>query len=239
MCSLEKRGTVFVLTLLGGGEHRLSPDYIDSIISALAHVNERSQEASALITTNEGKFFSNGLDLDWVNSNSSPLHDKEARFRHLSCKFRELLAAFLNLKMPSIAAVRGHAVAGGFILALAHDYRFMRKDRGFMYMSEVDVDIVIPSDVMSIIRSKINPSVLTEVVLGGRKYTAEMGLKEGFVDSAHNNSAETLDAAISAAEQFGRRAWNKDVYLALRHATFPQVVDEFELLGYRPLPSRL
>eukprot|EP01018_Ginkgo_biloba_P037998 Gb_12043 [translate_table: standard] len=237
MCSLEKRGTVFVLTLLGGGEHRLSPDYIDSILSALSRVNERSHEASALITTNEGKFFSNGLDLNWVNS--SPLLDKEARFRLLYSKFGELLAAVLNLKMPSIAAVCGHAVAGGFILALVHDYRFMRKDRGFLYMSEVDVGMVIPSVAMAIIRSKINPSVFTDMVLGARKYTAEMALKKGFVDFAHNNSAETLDAAITAAEQFGRRTWNKDVYLALRRATFPQVVDEFELLGYRPLRSRL
>eukprot|EP01018_Ginkgo_biloba_P038001 Gb_12046 [translate_table: standard] len=236
MCSLEKRGAVFLLTLLGNGEHRLSPDYIDSILSALAQVNDRSHEACALITTNEGKFFSNGLDLDWV---FSPSHDREARSRHLSSKFSELLAAVMNLKMPSIAAVCGHAVAGGFILALAHDYRFMRKDRGFLYMSEVDVDIVIPSDAMSIIRSKINPSVVADMVLGGRKYKAEMALKEGFVDSVHNNSGETLDAAISAAEQFGRRNWNKDVYLALRLAAFPKVADEFQFKGARPLPSRL
>eukprot|EP01018_Ginkgo_biloba_P038000 Gb_12045 [translate_table: standard] len=237
MCSLEKRGTVFVLTLLGHGEHRLFPDYIDSIISALTRVNERSHESSALVTTNEGKFFCNGLDLDWVNS--SPLHDKEARFRHLDSKCRQLLVAFMNLKMPSIAAVCGHAVGGGCILALAHDYRFMRKDRGFLYMSEVDLDIVIPSDIISIIRSKANPSVLMDIVLGGRKYTAEMALKEGLVHSAHNNSAETLDAAISAAEQFGRRNWNKEVYLALRHATFPELVDAFQLRGHPPLPSKL
>eukprot|EP01018_Ginkgo_biloba_P037994 Gb_12040 [translate_table: standard] len=95
-------------------------------LSRLTRVNELSHESSALVTTNEGKFFCNGLDLDWVNS--FPLHEKEARFRHFYSKCRQLLVAVMNLKMPSIAAVCGHAVGSGCIVALAHDYRFMRRD---------------------------------------------------------------------------------------------------------------
>ncbi|KAK1677839.1 hypothetical protein QYE76_038687 [Lolium multiflorum] len=53
-------------------------------------------------------------------------------------------ADLLALPMPTVAAVTGHASAGGFLLALCHDYRVMRADRGVLYMSEVDLGLPLP-----------------------------------------------------------------------------------------------
>lgn len=238
MCSLEKRDGVFILTLSGEGEHRLNPASIDSILSALAHVNENAHLVSALITTNDGKFFSNGLDLQWVSEFSS---SRESRSQILGLKYAQLLVAVMELKLPSIAAVCGHASAGGFIFALAHDYRFMRRDRGFLYMSEVDVGISIPPSVMSIIRSKVGSRHLTEVLLGGRKYTAPMAFKAGIVDSVHENSGETLQAAMDASVKMGKRNWNKEAYLQLRFSLLPEVTEKLglRLKGRSPLLSSL
>lgn len=226
MCSLEKQDGVFILTLSGEGEHRFNPSSIDSILSALAHVNENAHLASALITTNDGNFFSNGLDLRWVSEFSD---SRENRFQILGLKYVQLLTAVMELKLPSIAAVCGHAAAGGFIFALAHDYRFMRKDRGFLYMSEVDVGVVITPGPMSIIRNKVDSRHLTEVLLGGRKYTAPMAFKAGLVDSVHVNSAETLKAAMDAAVKIGKRNWNKETYLRLRFSLFPEPTEKLLL----------
>lgn len=226
MCSLENRDGVFILTLSGEGEHRLNPSFIDSILSALAHVNQNAHLASALIITNDGKFFSNGIDLQWVYEFSST---RENRSQIVGLKFVQLLTAVMELKLPSIAAICGHASAGGFILALAHDYRFMRSDRGFLYMSEVDVGIAIPPSVMSIITSKVDFRHLTEVVLHGRKYTAPMALNAGLVDSVHDNSAETLKAAIDAAVKMGKRNWNKETYLQLRLSLFSEAIEKLRL----------
>jgi len=238
MCSLENRDGVFILTFSGEGEHRLNPSVIDSILSALAHVNQNAHLASALITTNDGKFFSNGLDLQWVSEFSS---SRESRSQILAKKYIQLLAAVMELKMPSIAAICGHASAAGFILALAHDYRFMRRDRGFLYMSEVDVGISIPPSVMSLIRSKVDSHHLTEVLLGGRRYTAPMALKAALVDSVHDNSAETLEAAMDAAVKLGKRNWNKEAYLQIRLSAFPEATEKLRLrlTEASPLRSRL
>lgn len=238
MCSLQKRDGVFILTLSGEGEHRFNPPFIDSILSALAHVNQNAHLASALITINDGKFFSNGFDLQWVSQFSS---SKEDRFHILGLKFVQLLTALMELKLPSIAAVCGHACASGFILALAHDYRFMRKDRGFLYMSEVDVGIGIHPIGMSIIRNKVDSRYLTEIVMGGRKYNARMAFKASLVDCVHDNSAETLEAAIDAAVKMGQKNGNKKVYVQLRHSLFSEPMEKLRLGTEEgsPLLSRL
>nr|GMD59024.1 enoyl-CoA delta isomerase 1, peroxisomal-like [Ipomoea batatas] len=76
MCTLEKRGNVFILTLTGDDEHRLNPTLIDSIRAAIRRAREEAVGPSVLITTSHGKFFSNGYDLAWASSDTSRLdHD--------------------------------------------------------------------------------------------------------------------------------------------------------------------
>lgn len=66
MCSLEKRGNIFILTLTGDDDHRLNPTLLNAIRSALRRVRSEATASSALITTAHGKFFSNGYDLSWA-----------------------------------------------------------------------------------------------------------------------------------------------------------------------------
>lgn len=124
---------VYVLTLTGEGEHRFTPQSIPEILTALDKV-EADPKACALVTTGEGKFYSNGLSLSLENRGS-----KENM--QLIDQFHVLLKRVLTFPIPTIAAVNGHAVAGGCMLALAHDYRFMRADRGFMFLSEIDIKL--------------------------------------------------------------------------------------------------
>lgn len=239
MCSLEKRDGVFILTLSGEGEHLFNPSLIDSILSALAHVNQNAHHASALITTNDGKYFSNGFDFKWVSEESSSTKSREDRSRILDLKSIQLLRAVMELKLPTIAAVCGHAVGGGVIFALAHDYRLMRMDRGFLYLKEVDLGLYMPPYAMSIIRSKVDAHNLAQLLLGGQKYTAQMALKARLIDSAHDNSAETLKAAKDAAVKMGERNWNREAFLQLRLSAFPEVTEKLRLKGVLPLPSSL
>lgn len=124
---------VYVLTLTGEGEHRFTPQSIPEILTALDKV-EADPKACALVTTGEGKFYSNGLSLSLENRGS-----KENM--QLIDQFHVLLKRVLTFPIPTVAAVNGHAVAGGCMLALAHDYRFMRADRGFMFLSEIDIKL--------------------------------------------------------------------------------------------------
>jgi len=221
MCSLEKRGNVYILTLLGEGDHRFNPSTIDSIIAALKEVQE-SPDGRALVTTNDGRYFSNGLDLQWISQNP------EVNLTTIRFKFETLLASFMRLRVPTIAAICGHAAAGGFMLGLAHDYRFMRGDRSVLYMSELDIGMKMPRSLMAVIRSKLLPEALRDVVLGARKFSAQMALEARIVDSVYADSAQTLEAAVSEAQKFADRGWKKEVYCELRLGAFPGVVEELD-----------
>jgi enoyl-CoA hydratase/carnithine racemase len=230
MCSLEKRGKIFILTLTGeGDEHRLNPTLIDAIQSAIRRVRAESvsSKSSALITTAQGKFFSNGYDIAWAGSS-------QARKELMSSKLNSLVADLISLPMPTIAAVSGHASAAGFILALSHDYILMRKDRGFLYMSEVDINLVIPDWFIALIECKIGaPLARRDVVLRAAKVTAKEAVEKGIIDSAHDGAAETVSAAIRLGEQLVGRGWDGHVYAQTRVKLLARVLDEIGVSSTR------
>ncbi|XP_009586885.1 enoyl-CoA delta isomerase 1, peroxisomal [Nicotiana tomentosiformis] len=220
MCTLEKRGNIFLLTLTGTDEHRLHPNLIDSLAAALRRLrSESASSSSALITTAQGKFFSNGYDLKWA------LVDK-ARPQLMSKKLRALVYDLITLPMPTIAAVTGHASAAGFIFALSHDYVLMRKDRGFLYMSELDIGFKIPIWFSALLKCKVgSPAVWREVVLKSAKMTAEMGVEMGIVDSAHSGAEETVEAAVRLGEELMSRNWDGKVYADCRKTLYVELLN--------------
>ncbi|KAI6669022.1 hypothetical protein NL676_003907 [Syzygium grande] len=222
LCTLEKRGNLFILTLTGAGEHRLNPNLISSIRSALSRLQSdpsASSPSAALITTAHGKFFSNGYDLGWAQSS-------EPRLQLMSSALRSLVRDLICLPMPTIAAVTGHASAAGMMLALSHDYVVMRRDRGFLYMSEMDIGLVIPNWFMALMRSKIgDPRARREAVMRAAKLTAGDGVRIGVVDSAHDGAEATVAAAAELGEALVARKWDGHVYARNRRVVLREVLE--------------
>ncbi len=129
LVDLRRDGDVFVLTMRAG-ENRFNRASVNALNEALDTV-EASTGPAALVTVGEDKFFSNGLDLTWMAGDGS----------HEGGRFvgdvMRLLGRFLVLPVPTVAAINGHAFAAGGMLALAHDFRVMRADRGFFCLPEV------------------------------------------------------------------------------------------------------
>ncbi|KAK9093421.1 hypothetical protein Syun_028332 [Stephania yunnanensis] len=185
MCTLENRGDLFLLTLTGDNEHRINPSMIDKIRTALHQVRTEAKAGSVLITTAEGKFFSNGFDLAWAQAAGSGFRD---RLHHMVESFRPVVADLISLPLPTIAAVTGHAAAAGLMLAISHDYVLMRKDRGVLYMSELDIGMTFPDYFMVVMRSKFaSPIALRNVVLQAAKLKPMEALKMGIIDSVHES----------------------------------------------------
>ncbi|XP_057786012.1 enoyl-CoA delta isomerase 1, peroxisomal-like [Salvia miltiorrhiza] len=226
MCSLEKRGDVFILTITGDGDHRLNPELLGSIQTAVAQVKSESTRSTALITTAQGKFFSNGYDQEWALSDPDPVSAGAlTRPKNISKKLRLLVEELISLPMPTIAAVNGHASAAGFILALSHDYLLMRKDIGYLYMSELDIGYPIPQWFVQVVKNKIaSPKIWRSVVMTAAKITAEMGVAWGIVDSAHDGAEATVEAALKLGTDLMSRKWDGEVYAANRRVVFADVL---------------
>ncbi|KAL9297451.1 hypothetical protein ACSQ67_023347 [Phaseolus vulgaris] len=232
MCTLEKRGSVFILTLTGDGDHRLNPTLLHSIQSSLRRVRQEATVSSALITTAHGKFFSNGFDLAWAQSS-------EERMILMGSLLRSVVSDLLTLPMPTIAAVTGHAAAGGYVLALAHDYVLMRRDRGFLYMSELDISLVIPAWFVALLEAKVaTPAARRLIVMTAAKLKAEDALPLGVIDSAHSGAGETVEAALDLAARLVKRGWDGHVYAQNRKVFLRAVIQAVEDTSQSPT-SRL
>uniref|UniRef100_A0A7C9DEC7 Delta(3)-Delta(2)-enoyl-CoA isomerase n=3 Tax=Opuntia streptacantha TaxID=393608 RepID=A0A7C9DEC7_OPUST len=228
MCTLEKRGNLYILTLIGAGdEHRLNPTLIAAIRSSLSQIKSeisrsKSPPPTALITTAEGKFFSNGYDVKFADSSPSPLQTKI----FMDAQLRALVSDLLSLPMPTVSAVTGHASAAGFILAIAHDYVLMRRERGFLYMSELDIGFVIPEWFVKMVNAKIGSSTAKRaVVMRAEKLTAEMAKEMGVVDAVGEGEKGTVEAAVKMAEELVKKGWNGEVYAENRKVFSKEVLE--------------
>ncbi|KFK24100.1 hypothetical protein AALP_AAs60878U000100 [Arabis alpina] len=233
MCTLEKRGDLFLLTLTGDDEHRLHPDTIASILSLLDQVKSESTRGSVLITTAHGKFFSNGFDLAWAQSAGS---GAIGRMHQMVESFKPVVAALFELPMPTIAALNGHAAASGLIFALSHDYVYMRKDRGVLYMSEVDIGLPVPDYFSALVVAKIGTSIARrELLLSGKKLKGEEAVALGIVDSAAHDSTESVvEATVSLGESLAAKKWSGEVYASIRKSLYPELCKLLSLTTKTP-----
>jgi enoyl-CoA hydratase/carnithine racemase len=196
MPSLTRTDDVFVLDL-GDTENRFHPDWLVQVTAALDEV-VAAPGPRALVTTATGKFWSNGLDLEWLQANPG-------QFSQYSAAVHELLARVLELPVPTVAAIQGHCFAAGAMLALAHDFRVMRQDRGFFCLPEVDIHIPFTAGMSGLIRERLQPQVAHEAMTTGRRYGGSDALAGAIVDATAGDG-EVLKAAVERAAALTTKA---------------------------------
>ena len=187
--ALDRDGDVFVLDL-GDGENRFNAGSVTALEEALGAV-EAAPAPRALVTTASGKIWSNGLDLEWMAANGGEVEAFVARLHRL-------LARVLAAGVPSVAAIQGHAFAAGAMLALAHDQRVMRADRGFFCLPEVDIRIPFTPGMSALIAARLAPATAHEAMTTGRRYGGADAAAAGLVDVAVPE-AEVLPVALERA----------------------------------------
>lgn len=241
MCTLEKRGNIFFLTLTGTDQHRLNPNLIASIRSSLSEVKSQPTRGTVLITVANGKFFSNGFDLAWAQSSSGGSPSEAVNLlRHMVTLFKDLVADLISLPMPTIAAVTGHAAAAGLMLAMSHDYVMMKRDRAVLYMSEVDIGMTLPEYFTALVRSKVSkPEVRRDVLLRGVKVKADDAYVKGLIDSAHDSAEQVVEAAVRMGDELAKRKWDGEVYGEIRKSLYPELINVLGLTSKDLVKARL
>jgi enoyl-CoA hydratase/carnithine racemase len=193
---LEKQGSVYVL-VMREGENRLNREWLDGMQAALDAV-EADAGAGALVTAGEGKFYSNGLDLDWL------LGDEGEPMAPFVAEVERLLARLLAFPMVTVAACNGHTFAAGAMLALAHDFRVMRADRGFFCLPEVDIKIPFTAGMNALIMTRLPLPTAHEVMITGKRYGGEAAAARSIVDRAVAEDEVLATAVEMAAESGGK-----------------------------------
>ncbi|HYQ36084.1 MAG TPA: enoyl-CoA hydratase-related protein [Mycobacterium sp.] len=170
---------------LGEDENRFSPEFLDAINAQLDELEGGG--AQGLVTTARNKFYTNGLDLDWLTAHPEQMQSYVARVQ-------ALLARVLTLPMPTAAAVTGHAFGAGAMLAMAHDVRVMRADRGFFCFPEVDIRIPFTDGMAALIQAKLTPRAAVASMTTGRRFGGVEAAELGIVDATAGEGAVTAAA---------------------------------------------
>ena len=167
----QRHGDIQLLQLARGKGNALNLTLLRELLAALAD----SREAAALVLTGEERFFCTGLDLVEL-----PQLDRPAMSELLEC-LEDAFVALFGFPRPVVAALNGHAVAGGCVLALCSDQRVMARGAFKIGLNELAHGIGLPASVQEIARAQTSPGWLAEVALGAALYDPETALRRGLV----------------------------------------------------------
>lgn len=201
----ERSGGIFVLWLNCGLENRLT----EAVLLALARALRAALEAGAraVVTASRSRFWSNGVDLS-----SAPGPALAA--------LSDVVALLLGCGCPTVACLNGHAVGGGFMLALAHDYRVApRNSRSQFFVPAVSLGIVLPADLVRLARTKLLPGAVVAVMLGGERFRADAAKEIGFVTELCDGE-DGVSEACEFARKVARDVGQRGVYAATKNMLF-------------------
>jgi enoyl-CoA hydratase/carnithine racemase len=198
MINLAREENVFVLRF-DAPENRFRPEGLAAWAEALDEV-EAAGSPAALVTTGTGKFYSNGLDLEWLLSEPN----EETRNAYIPSVLG-LFARVLTFPTITVAAINGHAFGAGAQLSLAHDYRVMRTERGYWCMPEIDLKAPLHPGMTAIIQARLPHQTAHDLIVTGTRYTAETAIEKRIVDYAVPED-EVLSKSIEIAAALAAKA---------------------------------
>ncbi|KAI8602767.1 ClpP/crotonase-like domain-containing protein [Dissophora ornata] len=219
LLSITREGPLFIMTMLDN-EDRFTTEFCGSICDALDYVssvvdNESMQEAALISRGGSEKFYSNGLHIEKAFSNPGFTENT----------FMPMLNKILLFTIPTIACINGHAFAGGMLMAMAHDYRVMRSDRGFMCMNEIDLPSPLPSGMSALLRYKLPHHVYRSVVLEAKRYSAKEALANHIIDCIPNK-----EGVEAIATKIAHKAKAGSIIQSIKEDMYPEA-SSYLLIG--------
>jgi enoyl-CoA hydratase len=196
---------------------------VDDSMIALLKLST-NKDIRALIITGSGKCFSAGLDLKTVPYYS--LNEQQQMVEELN----NIVLKLYGFPIPTVAAVNGHAIAGGFILAISCDYRIGTTSECKIGVTESRVGIPFPVSTMEVLRAELSPAVARKMTLVGRNLSPHEALQNGILDELQQPE-HILFRAKEVAMDLG--AMPRDTYAQIKHqlrgntiSRIQQVIDE-------------
>jgi enoyl-CoA hydratase len=192
MIRTETTDGVRIVRMEFGAANALGPSSVEALTAEL------KREQVPTVLTGEGSVFSAGLNL----VETDPLdHDAMTGFVE---DFTILMTLALTTRYPMVAAVNGHAVAGGCVLAMACDHRVGVDGPFKIGMNEMAIGLTLPAVVTEILRGKLTADKARTVILGGALYPPAEAAREGLLDEVAEDSAAALDRAVEIASNLAQ-----------------------------------
>jgi enoyl-CoA hydratase len=196
---------VRLLTLDRPPANAIIPELLNDLSAALDAARE-DDSVRAIVFTGEGRFFSAGLDLRGGIDFQALSPGGADPFSAL----RDCLLNFLRFPKPAVTMLRGHAIAGGLILALAGDYRLGLEGDYRVGLNEVAIGASFPKAAFEIVRLRLSHQQASEVLLGAALYPASQAVRLGIVDELLAAAGQFEETVMRRASRIG--AYPREAY---------------------------
>lgn len=195
-------GDVALLTMQNS-ENRHNPEFAQAMLAALTDIVDNTQSKALVITSNDEKCFSLGIDTDWLMPAMKAKQFNEIKtFMH---DMDEVFKTLLLYPIPVIAAINGHAFGNGAILACACDFRFMRGDKGFFCFPEVDLSIPFLPGMIEFVKKAMPYYRFNEMKLSGRRVSGKELEQDHVVEKSFETQDMLMEGAINYAKTFDKK----------------------------------
>ena len=185
---------IAIVTVSHGKANALDIELCNTL--ATSFIVLRNSDIKAVVLTGEGGMFSAGVDLKRLSAEGAGYVTKFLPVLH---KLYE--AVFFHPK-PVIAAINGHAIAGGAVLAACADRRVMARGAGRIGVTELQVGVPFPALAFEIVRFAVPARYLTEFTLGAATYGTDAALAQGWVDEVVE-PGDLMTRALDLARAYG------------------------------------
>jgi len=185
------------LTLASGSGNPLTPEVLDQLNARLAELTEEPPKALVL-DGGDSKIFSGGFDLtviaDWDRAALGAFFDN----------FLSVLDKLILLPCPTIAAIGGHAIAGGFILSLGCDLRVVKSGSVKLGLSEVDLGVAVPAGTQMLFQIRTSAHAAFRLGLFGKLFESEEAVQIGYaIEAVDDPNAHAMELAATLASKPG------------------------------------
>lgn len=188
--SVTQEDAVAVLTW-NEGENRINLDSLGRLNELFDELESRDGPLSVVLT-GSGKFFCNGLDLERFGG-------KRDEFLVTLRELERTIGRLLVFPAYTVAAINGHAFAGGALISLSLDYRVMREDRGYWCMNEAEIGLALDERLWSILTNRVPRATAIVAATTARRFSAPEALHYGIVEAVAPE-ADVLIHAVNVAQ---------------------------------------
>ena len=226
--SVDYQDTVAIVKLDRGVTNVLDMELVNELGKLLERIEHDSSVSALVLGSSNDKFLSIGFDIPRLFE--LPRQD----FSTFFSEFNRVCLSLYTLPKPTIAAITGHAVAGGCILALCCDYRFIADGRKLMGLNEIKLGVPVPYLIDCVLRYTVGTRYARQIMDTGEFYGPEDSLRMGLVDEVLP-VGEVMAKAAERARLLG--AWPREAFALIKRNRVEEI--EQRVLAQREEKERL
>src|SRR6185369_3009095 len=208
---------VDVIELNLGAANAINYDFLNYLNGKL-EVLENSDKYRAAVITGYDRFFSAGLDLVRL------FELDRSGMKTFMGNFKTTFMRLFTCRKPVVAAINGHALAGGCVLALACDYRIMGRGSSLIGLNEVKLGIGLPTMVVEFARTALPPQSFSHVLLMGEMFQPQKALTVHLIDEL----VEPTNVLRRSIEMASELAAGGDAFSQIKHDLRAPIVERLK-----------